>query len=71
MFILIDPCRINPEKRIRQPTRQSRIAKIGMDDEDGEDREDDAVAQAMEAMEGVERPDDAVRIGVEEGDVLL
>lgn len=42
-----------------------------MDDEDGYDGDDDAVAESVESDVGVLGPDYAVEVAVEELDVLL
>ncbi|EHK97539.1 hypothetical protein M7I_6692 [Glarea lozoyensis 74030] len=62
---------IDPEEGVREPGRGGGIGEIGVDDEDGEEREQDVEADAVEADVGVLRPDDAVVVAVEEIAVLL
>ncbi len=42
-----------------------------MDDDDGENAEEEVVAEAVETVERVEGPDYTIGIGIKEGDVLL
>jgi len=71
MFILVDSRCIHSEKRIREPTRYSRIAKIPVDDKNSEDGEEHVVAETVEAVKGVQWPYHTVGIRIEERDVLL
>jgi len=71
MLIFMDPCSINPKEWVGKPARDGGIAEIAVDDDDGENTEEEVVAEAVETVECVEGPDYAIGVGIKEGDVLL
>lgn len=71
MLVLVDAGRVDAEEGVGEPAWERGITEVGVDYEDGEEGEQDAIPETVEADVGVERPDDAVGVGVEEGEVLL
>lgn len=71
MLILVDPLRVDPEERVWEPAFDGGVGEIGVDDQDGENGKQDAIAQAVEAAKGIDGPNDTAGIRVEECEVLL
>lgn len=71
MFRAVHVHHVDAEQRIRQPPGSCGVREVNVDDERGDEREDDAEAEAVEADVCVGGPDDAVAVLVEEVDVLL
>lgn len=71
VLVLVYSLQVDAEERVRQPARDRGIGKVGVDDDDGEEGDDDAKANGAEPAERVARPDDAVSVRIEEGAVLL
>lgn len=71
MFVSVDVGEVYAKERIREPAWGSRVRKIGVDDQHGEEREQHAVPELVETAECVEGVDYSVVVWVEEGAVLL
>lgn len=60
VLVLVHAVEEDAEEGVGKPARHRRVGKVGVDDEDGHQREDDAEPELVESYKGVPRPDDAV-----------
>lgn len=71
MLVLVYVGEVHAEEGIGKPGREGRVGEIGVNDKDGDEREDNTKAKLMEAAEGILGPYDTIAVGIEKVTMLL
>ncbi len=71
MFGLVDVGGVDAEEWVGEVGGHGRVGEVEVDDDGCDGGEDPIEAEVVEADQRVERPDDAVTVGIEELEVLL